>query len=148
MQEDRPKRKPAVLEILPKPKANVHGFTYTDVQHHSSDHGDEVTFEFQSREKQLERRAGSLAGKPYFTTDKGLIGISTALETAPIKNGDSLAVIDASPAYLVLREVKSNNDHSDAAQRHQIIARAVETESRDKMKERLVGIQRRVFQII
>lgn len=104
--------------------------------------------EFQSREKQLERRAGSLAGKPYFTTDKGLIGISTALETAPIKNGDSLAVIDASPAYLVLREVKSNNDHSDAAQRHQIIARAVETESRDKMKERLVGIQRRVFQII
>lgn len=22
----------------------MHGFTYTDVQHHSSDHGDEVTF--------------------------------------------------------------------------------------------------------
>ncbi|KAI0859971.1 heterokaryon incompatibility protein-domain-containing protein [Xylaria cubensis] len=66
------------------------------------------------------------AGKTYFTTENGLVGIATA----PVREGDSLCLLDGVPVYFVLRavpdlEVEGQDGGSEAAQRHRIVARAV-----------------------
>ncbi|KAI0184045.1 heterokaryon incompatibility protein-domain-containing protein [Xylaria flabelliformis] len=81
----------------------------------------------QGQGKQIfEARLKETAGKTYFITENGLIGIATA----PVREGDSLCLLDGVPVYFVLRlvpdlEVEGQDSRSEAAQRHQIVARAV-----------------------
>jgi hypothetical protein len=106
-----------------------------------------VAIEGQSKEErksQIQRRVSGFAGKQFFTTEKGLVGISTV----PVKEGDTLAAIDASPAYYIIREVKNSSGCSYVAQRHQIIARVVLHENKDKMRKRFVGLEHKMFQIV
>ncbi|KAI1179789.1 heterokaryon incompatibility protein-domain-containing protein [Nemania sp. FL0916] len=65
------------------------------------------------------------AGKTYFITDGGLVGIATL----PVRQGDILCLLDGVPVYFVLRavpdlEVDGQDGKSKAAQRHRIVARA------------------------
>ncbi|TRX91090.1 hypothetical protein FHL15_008072 [Xylaria flabelliformis] len=74
----------------------------------------------------FEARLKEPAGRTYFITDNGLIGIATA----PVREGDSLCLLDGVPVYFVLRavpdlEVEGHDSRSEAAQRHRIVARAV-----------------------
>ncbi|KAJ3578236.1 hypothetical protein NPX13_g2331 [Xylaria arbuscula] len=97
-----------------------------------------------SRDGQIRRRLREVAGKQFFTTENGLAGISTA----PVEEGDTLAVMDGSPAYYIFREVKASNGRSYLAQRHRIVARAVVSEDKDNMKKRLAKLQSKLFQIV
>ncbi|KAI8954427.1 heterokaryon incompatibility protein-domain-containing protein [Xylaria longipes] len=99
---------------------------------------------FASRSSALQRRAGEISGMQYFVTDKGLVGIATA----PVMEGDILAVLHATPAYFILREVKSSDGHSYVAQRHRMVARAVISEKQDKMKEKFADLETRIFEIV
>ncbi|KAI0545480.1 heterokaryon incompatibility protein-domain-containing protein [Xylaria curta] len=70
-------------------------------------------------------RLKETAGKTYFTTENGLVGIATA----PVREGDSLCLLDGVPVYFVLREVpdlevESEDSRSEATQRYRIVARA------------------------
>ncbi|KAJ3580016.1 hypothetical protein NPX13_g549 [Xylaria arbuscula] len=73
-------------------------------------------------------RLKETAGKTYFITENGLVGIATA----PVRQGDSLCLLDGVPVYFVLRPVPDStaegqgqdNNGSEAAQRHRIVARA------------------------
>ncbi|KAI1362778.1 heterokaryon incompatibility protein-domain-containing protein [Xylaria arbuscula] len=97
-----------------------------------------------STDRQIQRRVSRLAGKQFFTTKRGLCGISTA----PVKEGDTLAVTDASPVYYIFREVKTSNGRSYLAQRHRIVARVVLGESKERMEKRFIGLQPKIFQIV
>ncbi|KAI5861658.1 heterokaryon incompatibility protein-domain-containing protein [Durotheca rogersii] len=83
------------------------------------------------------------AGKPYFITDEGIIGIATA----PVRVGDALVVIHMSSAYLVLREVE-DPEGERSTQEHRIVARAVVSENQDKMRARIQKLESRDFQIV
>ncbi|KAI0415991.1 heterokaryon incompatibility protein-domain-containing protein [Xylaria grammica] len=66
------------------------------------------------------------AGKTYFITENGLLGIATA----PVREGDSLCLLGGVPVYFVLRAVpdlegEGQDSRPEAAQRHRIVARAV-----------------------
>ncbi|KAI3322335.1 heterokaryon incompatibility protein-domain-containing protein [Xylariaceae sp. AK1471] len=103
-----------------------------------------IETELASKDDRLERRVRELSGKQYFTTDQGLVGIATA----PIAEGDILAVTHASPAYLIIREVKSSDEPPEVVQKHRIVARAVISEKKNRMAERLAGLKVHLFQII
>ncbi|KAI0544693.1 hypothetical protein F4679DRAFT_564077 [Xylaria curta] len=92
----------------------------------------------------MQRRAAEVSGMQYFITDKGLVGIATA----PVTEGDVLAVIHAAPAYFILREVKSSDGHSFVVQRHRMVARAVLSEKKDAMKKKMADLETRIFQIV
>lgn len=100
--------------------------------------------EYKSGEHQIQRRIRGLAGKQFFTTEKGLVGISTA----PVKEGDTLAVMDASPAYYIFREVKTSSGRSYLVRRHRIVARAVIHENKSQMEKRFLGLEPKMFQIV
>ncbi|RYC54816.1 hypothetical protein CHU98_g11390 [Xylaria longipes] len=68
----------------------------------------------------IRARNQELAGKTCFIIGKGLVGISTA----PVKLGNSLALLHPAPIYLILRKVEGRNGDSSAAQKHRIVARA------------------------
>ncbi|KAI1116744.1 heterokaryon incompatibility protein-domain-containing protein [Nemania sp. NC0429] len=67
----------------------------------------------------LKARNLHLAGKPYFVTENGIVGIATA----PIEPGDTLVWLHDAPIYLILREVEEGKGKS-TTQRHKIVARA------------------------
>ncbi|KAI0552483.1 heterokaryon incompatibility protein-domain-containing protein [Xylaria curta] len=87
------------------------------------------------------RRLKEVSGMQYFVTRKGLVGIATA----PVTEGDMIAVMHAAPAYFILREVESNDRR--IAQRHRMVARAVLSETKEKMKERFADLETRNFEI-
>ncbi|KAI0865584.1 hypothetical protein F4860DRAFT_459679 [Xylaria cubensis] len=65
----------------------------------------------------------------YLVARKKLVGIATA----PVTEGDVLAMMHTAPAYFVLREVTSNDGH--VTRRHWMVIRAVLSETKEKMKE-------------
>ncbi|TRX93752.1 hypothetical protein FHL15_005428 [Xylaria flabelliformis] len=97
-----------------------------------------------TRENIMRGRAEEVSEMQYFITDKGLVGIATA----PVKEGDILAVMHAAPAYFILREVKSSDGHSYVAQRHRMVARAVLSEKKDDMKKKMAKLEARIFEIV
>ncbi|KAJ2987001.1 hypothetical protein NUW58_g4748 [Xylaria curta] len=66
-------------------------------------------------------RGSKLTGKSIFITQKGLVGLATM----PITQGDFIAWIHYSPIYLILREVKDQDNSLDDMQEHRIVARAI-----------------------
>ncbi|KAI2624970.1 hypothetical protein GGR54DRAFT_544004 [Hypoxylon sp. NC1633] len=89
-------------------------------------------------EQRLEERMEQVKGKQYFTTSKGLVGISTA----PVAEGDVLMVMHEVSAYFITREV------TPGAEKHRIVARAVVHENKDQVKARMEGLETRIFQIV
>ncbi|KAI1746407.1 heterokaryon incompatibility protein-domain-containing protein [Xylaria scruposa] len=89
-----------------------------------------------------QRRLKEVSGMQYFVTRKGLVGIATA----PVTEGDMLAVIHAAPAYFIFREAESNDGH--VAQRHRMVARAVLSETKEKMREMFADLDNRNFEIV
>ena len=101
--------------------------------------------DFTTGRSRWQSRLREVSGRPYFTTDKNLVGIATA----PVKEGDILAIFHTSPAYFILREVEGSDGHSCTAKRHRIVARAILGESQDTMKERVIeGLESCVFEIV
>ncbi|KAI0861847.1 heterokaryon incompatibility protein-domain-containing protein [Xylaria cubensis] len=93
---------------------------------------------------EIRRRAEDISGMQYFLTNKKLLGIATA----PVTEGDILAVIHATPAYFILREVKGSDGHSYVVQRHRMVARAVVSEKKDNMKRMMADLETRIFEIV
>ncbi|TRX92927.1 hypothetical protein FHL15_006065 [Xylaria flabelliformis] len=89
-----------------------------------------------------QRRLKEVSGMQYFVTKKELVGIATA----PVTEGDVLAVIHAAPAYFVLREVTSNHGH--VTQQHRMVARAVLSKTKEKIKEMFADLETRNFEIV
>ncbi|KAI1345845.1 heterokaryon incompatibility protein-domain-containing protein [Xylaria sp. FL0043] len=70
-------------------------------------------------------RLKEIVGKRYFITKNGLLGIATA----PVRQGDSLCLLDSVCVYFVLRAVPDSEPESQGSslketQRHRIVARA------------------------
>ncbi|KAI1734005.1 heterokaryon incompatibility protein-domain-containing protein [Xylaria scruposa] len=65
-------------------------------------------------------RFRNIVGKPYFITNKGLVGIATA----PVQEGDILAILSDAPLYFVLREADDQEGDAKGEQKHRIVARA------------------------
>ncbi|KAI0458566.1 hypothetical protein F5B21DRAFT_460163 [Xylaria acuta] len=65
------------------------------------------------------QRRKEIGGKFYFVTDTGLLGIAAS----PPQIGDIVALTTASPVYWVLREVRKDDNQTQAEQHH-MVARA------------------------
>ncbi|KAF3055927.1 Heterokaryon incompatibility protein 6, OR allele [Daldinia childiae] len=93
-------------------------------------------------------RNQELVGKPVFITEKGLVGIATAL----IKPGDSLSWIHGSPIYLILREVENRDNSSDDVRQDCIVARAAVNDKlihgKKNMKDLIYSTPSLPFQIV
>ncbi|KAI0401286.1 heterokaryon incompatibility protein-domain-containing protein [Xylaria palmicola] len=119
-----------ILEgLIPQIKENLEFFGLEDIS---------IKGLFSSKEKRKFLEA--VSGMQYFTAEHTLIGIATA----PVMEGDILAVLDPCPTYFVFREVKSD----DGVVRHRMIARAVVNKERDRMKDVLSNTKGRTFEII
>ncbi|KAI0186309.1 heterokaryon incompatibility protein-domain-containing protein [Xylaria flabelliformis] len=96
----------------------------------------------------LNVRFKEIAGRPYFITEQGLVGISTA----PVQQGDSLCLLHDACVYFVLRDVpdqgtSESDSKPEAAQKHRIVARAAVQETTD-IPSLMASLPSRRFQII
>ncbi|KAI0116929.1 heterokaryon incompatibility protein-domain-containing protein [Daldinia grandis] len=94
-------------------------------------------------DKEFELR--ELAGKEFFITDGGLIGIATV---ANIRKGDILGIFHMSPVYYVLREAEHQGDGARDVRQHRIVSRAVVSDKRDQMEKRIGKLSSCDFQIV
>ncbi|KAI0538784.1 heterokaryon incompatibility protein-domain-containing protein [Xylaria digitata] len=85
-----------------------------------------------------------ISGTCLFATKNGIVGLATA----PLQEGDTLAIIHKYPNYLILREVKNREGKSQPGEKSRIVARAAITENKDKMRDRVDSFQKSFFQII
>ncbi|KAJ2992732.1 hypothetical protein NUW58_g2070 [Xylaria curta] len=93
-------------------------------------------------------RFKEIAGRPYFITEQGLVGISTA----PVQQGDSLCLLHDACVYFVLRDVpdqgtSESDSKPEAAQKHRIVARAAVQETTN-IPSLMASLPSRRFQII
>ncbi|KAI2602040.1 heterokaryon incompatibility protein-domain-containing protein [Hypoxylon sp. NC1633] len=92
----------------------------------------------------LRARLDAIAGRPYFITKKGFIGIATV----PINEGDRLCLLHTAPVYFILREVESQNQKLQGLQAHRIVARAAVLDEVDDVKGQIESLPIRSFRII
>ncbi|KAK6953405.1 hypothetical protein Daesc_005709 [Daldinia eschscholtzii] len=93
--------------------------------------------------KELYRKRNlELAGKGFFITKQGLVGIPTA----PVHTGDSLCWIHSAPVYLILRDAE--NHGPDGTQMHRIVARAETSRMQSEVTKRIKTLPIRHFQVI
>ncbi|KAI1735241.1 heterokaryon incompatibility protein-domain-containing protein [Xylaria scruposa] len=91
------------------------------------------------------QRRKETGGKFYFFTDTGLLGIAAT----PPQIGDIIALISISPVYWVLREVKKDDNQTQAEQ-HRMVTRAFVHAKPDETKAFLDqdSVNHRSFQIV
>ncbi|KAJ3572309.1 hypothetical protein NPX13_g5090 [Xylaria arbuscula] len=97
----------------------------------------------------LNVRFKEVAGRTYFITEQGLLGISTA----PVQQGDSLCLLHDACVYFVLRDVPDEGTSKpdsklEAAQKHRIVARAAVQEKTTDIPSLMASLPSRRFQII
>ncbi|GAW19074.1 hypothetical protein ANO14919_085580 [Xylariales sp. No.14919] len=82
--------------------------------------GTETAMAFRTPDNDIySQRLKEVGGKFYFVTNTGLLGIAAS----PPQIGDIIALITISPVYWVLREVRKDDNQTQAEQ-HQMVARA------------------------
>ncbi|KAI0384080.1 HET-domain-containing protein [Hypomontagnella monticulosa] len=92
----------------------------------------------------IKTRNHELAGKNFFITPKGIVGIATA----PVEPGDILCWIRKSPRYFILRGTGDQGDILDESQKYRIVARAAIAENLVDMKALIESLPIRSFQIV
>ncbi|KAI0418321.1 heterokaryon incompatibility protein-domain-containing protein [Xylaria grammica] len=110
------------------------------------DLGMENSMAFRTLESNIySQRRKEIGGKFYFVTDTGLLGIAAS----PPQIGDIIALITISPVYCVLREVRKDDNQTQAEQ-HQMVARALVHAKPDETKAFLDqdSVNHRSFQIV
>ncbi|KAI0892961.1 heterokaryon incompatibility protein-domain-containing protein [Annulohypoxylon nitens] len=96
------------------------------------------------RDELINGRLKAIAGKNYFSTKNGYVGIATC----PVEEGDIFGLLHMSPVYYVFRKVAYEGDEPSSVQEHRIVARAVVSKKQDDMKERLRWLESQEFQIV
>ncbi|KAH8801452.1 hypothetical protein F5884DRAFT_862149 [Xylogone sp. PMI_703] len=92
----------------------------------------------------LRQRQEAIAGKPYFITDRGFVGIATL----PVQKDDELCFIYSAPVYFILREMKDSIGISVGEKEHKIVARTTVHEISDEMEARIKCLPPCQFRII
>ncbi|KAI0467478.1 heterokaryon incompatibility protein-domain-containing protein [Xylaria cf. heliscus] len=86
-----------------------------------------------------------LAGTYIFALKNGIMGLATA----PVQQDDVLAILHRHQNYVILREVEQQDDAPSQNKKHRIVARAIITEDKEKMKARIDGgLKTGLFQIV
>ncbi|KAI0543380.1 hypothetical protein F4679DRAFT_569064 [Xylaria curta] len=94
--------------------------------------------------ERLNTRFKNVNGKDYFITKKGLVGIATA----PVQEGDILALLHKAPLYFILREVDAQTGDAKGEQKHRIVARAVVYDYNYDVGKWFKSLPRRDFRIV